>query len=204
MLWGRRHWPKLYKNPAHLQQAGSRLCRRIIPQSSLLQAKEGFHSIFQPFLIHRLAFPNHQYFPALFLEKSNLSAIPQFVLIELVLPKLRVGRGGRRLLASRMSMPEASVDEDGNLQFRQNNVRCPRQVSPVDAKSTPHAMEQPAQQDFWSGIPSANKPHQLRSAILTDDVHCCSSAPRPVQSQGIILLFTIARDLRLSCDSNRI
>lgn len=85
----------------------------------------------------KLAFPSDDDFPALSLEQVTGPSIAGDVSIELFDPEFGIAfwRGGN--LASRMTMPEAPVDEHHRLVSREHNIRLSRKVLAMEPEPKP-------------------------------------------------------------------
>ena len=68
------------------------------------------------------AFPNHDHAPALRLQKRLLTGITLDVCVKFPLPSFDVACWCSGITTSRMSMPEASMHEDGNSVFRKYEI----------------------------------------------------------------------------------
>ena len=69
-----------------------------------------------------MAFPGNEDPPAKFTERLDDLSITNNIPIEFFCPKLHVALWNRSYLASRMPVPEASMDEDNCLVARQDYV----------------------------------------------------------------------------------
>ena len=90
------------------------------------------HGFVQPAFL-QFALPHDDDAPAFRFQLAPHFLVPLLVPAHLRRPELRVGLGNRIILAPFVSMPEASVDENGRPVSRQDDIRAPRQPLVVDA-----------------------------------------------------------------------
>ncbi len=79
--------------------------------------------------------------PALFMQLSKISLIPQLVGGELRSPLFTVVFGGRGEPAVRMSVPETTMNEHDGTVLWQTDIRASREVFPVQAETETVAMQ---------------------------------------------------------------
>jgi hypothetical protein len=97
--------------------------------------------------------PEAQHLPAMLLKVSNRSRVALAVLDELLRPPGAVG--SRHLAVIGAAVPEAPVDEDGNLLAREGDVdRTTWEVRNwiLDPVSASGGMQESAERDLWSGV----------------------------------------------------
>lgn len=111
------------------------------------QLLEGFRSD----LLLQLAFPYDKHFPALFLKQGQVSFVTFDVLLELHRPILEI-RLGKRKIAVRTSMPEATVDEQCDFLPRPRNIRPPWNPPLKTITSKSSFSENLAHKEFGLGI----------------------------------------------------
>jgi hypothetical protein len=51
-----------------------------------------------------------------------------------------------------MLMPKAAVNENDELVTRENQVRLPRQVTPMQSEAEPHRMQKPPDSQLWLSV----------------------------------------------------
>lgn len=77
--------------------------------------------------VFSLTFPDHHRTPPEALQFVLVAHIPRDVAGELALPKFGTGFWCRGVSAARVTVPEASVHEDGGVVFGKNEIRRARQ-----------------------------------------------------------------------------
>ena len=70
----------------------------------------------------RFAFPNYNHAPAEFPQRGLMHLVARGIAVEFRQPPFTPVRRRRAVLATRMPMPEAAVDEDGGFVFREHDV----------------------------------------------------------------------------------
>src|SRR5690606_32670525 len=110
-------------------------------------------------------FPNHNGAPAELRKAVFVVFVPLDISSKFIRPKLHARLGDRRLRATSMPMPEASMNENGDAISRQYNVRASRQVSPMQAKAITLAEEHSPNDHFRSGIRLPDSGHQPRPSL---------------------------------------
>lgn len=87
-------------------------------------------------VLSKFMLPNHLRGPACSLKRRDVSRVPSHVLLELGRPELGVCLWPRQV-AGAASMPEAAVNEDSELQAREDEIgpawKAPLQAIPADA-----------------------------------------------------------------------
>ena len=68
------------------------------------------------------------------------------------MPEVDARLWGGRFRAAGVSMPEAAVDEYGQLRFGENNIRTPGKVFSAYSKSKPLPMKRRPQSNLWLGV----------------------------------------------------
>jgi len=91
-----------------------------------------FSQLFQP---DGLALPHNQHSPASRNQGSMNFRVTFHVLSEFLQPECGIGLRRRRVPASLVAMPEASLDEYSRLIPGEDNIRFSRQVTPVQPES---------------------------------------------------------------------
>lgn len=99
-----------------------------------------------------------------------LRIVPR-VAVELRLPELNAAFWHRRALAVLVPVPEAPVDEDDGLVFRQNDVGRTRQTAHVLSETEPHPMEHRTEPDFNRGVPTPYPAHDPAALHFGQGVH---------------------------------
>ena len=79
-----------------------------------------------------LTFPHYINFPSRSLKIFNSSLVSRDVSTEFVLPKPDSRLGGRGLLTAWVTMPEASMYKHGHTVLWEYEIRCPREVAPME------------------------------------------------------------------------
>lgn len=78
--------------------------------------------------------------------------------------------------ATRMTMPEASMDENADFQTGKYKIWLSRKVFPVDSIPITSRMQESSDLHFWGGILSANTGHHSGASCRVNYVH--ANAPR--------------------------
>ena len=88
------------------------------------------HGLFDAFW-GELTFPDDDHLPAVFLKHLVVILVAFSVAIYFVLPEIHIGLGQPVFVTTLMSMPEASIDEDGDSSSRVRYVRSSRGLLPI-------------------------------------------------------------------------
>jgi hypothetical protein len=75
------------------------------------------------------------------------------------------------VLAARMAVPEAPVDEDAHPQPRERKIRPSREIAPVQPKPVAKAVEEASDQELRLGIAPPHGGHHAASSFGRNDVH---------------------------------
>ena len=102
--------------------------------------------------VPELAFPDDPHAPAQTAEAPDVLLVVRDVPRELLRPELPVALGGGGLLAPLVPVPEATVDEDHGLVFRQNEVRLAGEVRSVEPETVPRAVQQATNLPLRAGV----------------------------------------------------
>lgn len=124
---------------------------------------DGFDEKRQPLRIARLAFPNHKDIPARRFQGGLGSLVPSHIAVEFRVPELGPGLGCPGMLATRVSVPEAAMDEDGDAIASENDVGSAWQIARLKAKAMTSAVKRPSHQHFRFGVLVTNAAHHLRA-----------------------------------------
>lgn len=98
------------------------------------------------------AFPDDGNTPPLAYQVAYADFIAFSVLSQFAHPKFSSRFRNTCPLAPVMLMPEASVNEDGQSEFRQDDIWSSRQILAVQTESKPHGMKLFPDKDFWFSI----------------------------------------------------
>ena len=120
---------------------GPTVSRQLTECISLLSVKEVGYSRLELASFTRLAFPDDQHAPTLFIELLQASFITFHRLGEFLLPKLNAGRGRRATLWAIVAMPKAPVNENHLLARDKHEIWFSRQLSHVESISKPQAVD---------------------------------------------------------------
>lgn len=135
---------------------------RSASRSRLLRGgKELVQFCLQPIGFLGLALPHDENTPTCASKRASGDRIPGNVPFELVFPKSNVRRRHGRLPASLVSVPKATVNEDGGIVLRKNDVGLSRQIAPMNSESIAHRMKLSANDDFGGGILRSDLRHQV-------------------------------------------
>lgn len=125
--------------------------------------------------IFQFTFPDDQHFPTQIEQALKMLAITHHVPIELFVPVFGIAAGARRVLASRMLVPETAVHKYNFTMSGQDNIGFARQILDVQTKAIPHAVDQRTDDLFRVGILSADLCHHPAAFFGCEDIrHGCS------------------------------
>lgn len=113
--------------------------------------------------IRDLAFPYHGHGPARGLQPIDRTTVPRDVRIELGLPERRGGLGQGDATTSRMAMPEAAMDEDGQSHSGHYDVGGSGKAADLRAISHAGKPQGLTECDLGSRVAAAYAGHDLRS-----------------------------------------
>lgn len=122
-----------------------------------------------------VALPHDHNSPTEPTKRPNVSTVSVDVGGKLRLPELHIRRRRRRLLAS-MSMPEATVNENGQPESWQDQVRRAWQVSTIQSKTISHPVQHPAHHEFRTSILWSYASHQSGTFFRRQCVHSLAVA----------------------------
>lgn len=145
----------------------------------------------------RGTFPNHERTPAEIAERSLVDFVASGVAVEFFQPESAVLRRCRAIPAPTMPMPEATVNEDNSLMFRQHDVGLARQFLSVKAKPEAQPMQQRANAPFGRCVLAANSAHVPGTALFAQSV-AHERQPTRVRLNWQF----ITRGVHLSCGSS--
>ncbi len=103
------------------------------------------------------ALPNGHHMPSSPPKEASNSSVASPIPTNLLFPKLLVRLGEFCPLAVRMTVPEASVNEDRSLCGRDNEVWCTRQCLDVPPVADVYLLQQTRQPILWAGEASLHK-----------------------------------------------
>ena len=130
-----------------------------------------------------IALPDHQWTPPLATEFLMDPSVSRNVCRKLGLPELTSRGGCRREQATRMPMPEATVDEYHAFELRQDEVRTASQRPVVELESQSRPMQVAANRQLRSSISASDTLHHEGSLLGRDDVdHKDPHSPRGAQA----------------------
>lgn len=111
------------------------------------------------------ALPDGRYVPPQLMKLGRGTRVACDVRVELGLPVFQSALRHRRFAAIRMAMPKASVYEDSRLVFGKYQVRCARQIFPVQPESQSHRVRRLADAHFGTRVFPANSRHEPGAAL---------------------------------------
>ena len=102
------------------------------------------------------AFPHRGDPPSFFLEGDPNGSVSLQVALELLSPEIRTSRWRGGVSASRMTMPEAAMDEDGGLPARQDEIGAAPQRSGVEPEPESCRMQMSPDQQLRTRVGAAD------------------------------------------------
>ena len=112
----------------------------MIFQEDMVQRKGQGLQGFLPDSRFQFAFPYHDSMPSHFCQPMQHLMVPFLIPSDLILPELGIRFRNHVILASLMSVPEASVHQNTGAIFPQHDVRLarqPRMIEPIPESPTP-------------------------------------------------------------------
>ena len=112
--------------------------------------------------------------PAEVAEGNLIFEIPCLVAFDLGFPKDAAGFREAECGTVFMAVPEAAVDEDDGVVFRQDEIGFAGQgfvIRPIDRKAVAETVEHRAQGEFRLGVAAADAGHDFRALLRSEDVH---------------------------------
>lgn len=109
--------------------------------------------------VFQFAFPDNQHFPTEIEKALKMFLITNHIPIELFVPVFSIAARARRMLASRMLVPETAMDKYNFTMFGQDNIGFARQILDVQTKSITHPVDQRTDNLFRVGILSTDLCH---------------------------------------------
>lgn len=106
-----------------------------------------------------VAFPDAEHAPALRTQFGFVAGVASRVALNLRPPEVDVGFGEPIVLATLMAVPEAAVDKDDGLVFRQHYVRTAWQFADLDAETQPSGEKILPDYQFRLGILPLDRRH---------------------------------------------
>lgn len=103
-------------------------------------------------LVAELAFPNTNDIPASIDEVGLVSTIPESVSIDLAFPEISVCFGCLGMLATLVTMPKTTVNEDYGSVFGQHDVGCAGKFTVADTKAQPLCKKELPNQHLGLGV----------------------------------------------------
>jgi len=128
-----------------------------------MRANEGRQAIRQKVRVLSLALPDDKNPPSKGFKGLLYGRIPLSVLVKLVIPVLPIALWSACLPAAGMTVPEASVHEDGCLVARQDDVGPTGQVPAMQAKSVSLFVQNSPHDPLGAGVASADTGHYSAS-----------------------------------------
>ena len=121
----------------------------------------------------RLAFPDDEGCPARLTECEKVPLVAHDVLPEFFQPELAPFCRHGRVLAEGMSMPEASVNEDGDAVSGKHEVRATRQRAVMEAEAQSGRVQVAPDAHFRTSVLAPDACHHPGPCFAVDDVgHC--------------------------------
>ena len=151
-LWFRTATPAC----PHRARRAPTSCPPSLDGLAVVPPQERFDAGRHGLVILRLAFPDHHDLPAKIAQRRFVAFIADDVALELVLPVSHARFGAGRALATRMSVPEASMNHDDGLVARENDVGATRKVFAVEAKPEPECVRNLANNQLRPGVSAPN------------------------------------------------
>lgn len=118
-----------------------------------------------------LTLPDNHRPPPHPLKILDCSTVTLDVRLKLSCPEIWPRLGISRQTAARMAVPEAAVHEQRDMQPREHEVRCTREVLPMKAEAQPHGVSSTAYGHLRPRVLPANPRHHLAASLLADYVH---------------------------------
>ena len=118
----------------------------------------------------RLALPDHANLPAGPAQRRGLPAIPSGVLVALRIPEGGVCRGNDRPVAAAVQMPEASVNEEGHAELREDEIGTAGQVLAMKPEPQPEAMSDASDDELRLRVLSTYRLHVSAALLGRQDV----------------------------------
>ena len=106
-----------------------------------------------------LTFPNSDAVPSKCRELVNCTGVPGFVASDFVLPEGNIALGHAECLASVMTMPETSIDENACCIFSHDEVRMAWQTGIVEPIPESMGKKIASYNQLWLGVLGANRRH---------------------------------------------
>lgn len=131
------------------------------------------------------AFPYNENLPAQSLQKLVISNVTGHIGLEFSLPEFDVAAGNSGLSATRMLMPETSVDEDDGFVTGQNNVRLSRKVFAVKAKTVSQGMKQAAYDHLGLCVFAPDGCHVATSLFFAESIHAMLTDDGELRPSGV-------------------
>lgn len=121
----------------------------------------------------QLAFPDHHHRPAVTLKFLNLTMVARYVCVKLCVPEFDTRLGSGCLLASRVAMPETTVNEDDLSARRKHDIGCARQPATIDPETIAESMDNLPDLQLRGGVLLANPRHERTTFRRMDVVLGC-------------------------------
>jgi hypothetical protein len=116
------------------------------------------------------AFPDNCNAPTIQNQLLLIADVTLDIAFEFHAPECSITRWDRGEFASQVSVPEAAVNENHDLVFREYQVWPPREPPVLKAKAESSSMQQASQKAFWLRMSTANTGHHPGPRCCVDYV----------------------------------
>ena len=115
--------------------------------------------------------PNCKHVPAELAQMAGVFFLVLHIALEFFLPELNIAFGGGGLFAAFVSVPEAAVNKNDGVVFRQDDVGFSRQLFDVFAEAVARAVQHRTDEDFGFGVLTFDARHIPRTSLWSQAVH---------------------------------